>query len=154
VHRVDPDVSQIEAWRCPPPLLSMRRVLDICRHGASEGLVFSALGVREGLLYSLLTPRSAEDRDRGRQRAHVLALASPAHGQELITWTDASWPRPGLGDRRERRLRHAPSAGTSAARHPTSRRQSLNIIANAAFSALIIPAALISRLRCSCHVGD
>ena len=63
----------------------------IVRKAEPRDVVFSALGVREGLLYSLL---DAEERKKDALIAaapelNQLRSRSPQHGEELIAWTDA-----------------------------------------------------------------
>jgi exopolyphosphatase / guanosine-5'-triphosphate,3'-diphosphate pyrophosphatase len=143
VHRVDTEtLSQIEAVAdARRPLLSyaalvLEHLIDMAR---PKDIVISALGVREGLLYSML---DAEERREdpliaAAQELNVLRSRSPAHGQELITWTDRFMASTGIEEiAEERRLRHAAcllgDIGWRA--HPDYRgEQSLNIIANAAF---------------------
>jgi exopolyphosphatase / guanosine-5'-triphosphate,3'-diphosphate pyrophosphatase len=143
VHRVDTEtLSQIEAVAdARRPLLAyaalvLEHLIDMAR---PKDIVISALGVREGLLYSML---DAEERKQdpliaAAQELNVLRSRSPAHGQELITWTDRFMASTGIDETtEERRLRHAAcllgDIGWRA--HPDYRgEQSLNIIANAAF---------------------
>jgi len=143
VHRVDTEtLSQIEAVAdARRPLLSyaalvLEHLIEMAR---PKDVVISALGVREGLLYSML---DAEERRQdpliaAAQELNVLRSRSPAHGQELITWTDRFMTSTGIDETaEERRLRHAAcllgDIGWRA--HPDYRgEQSLNIIANAAF---------------------
>jgi exopolyphosphatase/guanosine-5'-triphosphate,3'-diphosphate pyrophosphatase len=143
VHRVDTEtLSQIEAVAdARRPLLAyaalvLEHLIDMAR---PKDIVISALGVREGLLYSML---EAEERREdpliaAAQELNVLRSRSPAHGQELITWTDRFMTSTGIEETaEERRLRHAAcllgDIGWRA--HPDYRgEQSLNIIANAAF---------------------
>jgi exopolyphosphatase/guanosine-5'-triphosphate,3'-diphosphate pyrophosphatase len=143
VHRVDTEtLSQIEAVAdARRPLLAyaalvLEHLIDMAR---PKDIVISALGVREGLLYSML---EAEERREdpliaAAQELNVLRSRSPAHGQELITWTDSFMTSTGIEETaEERRLRHAAcllgDIGWRA--HPDYRgEQSLNIIANAAF---------------------
>ena len=143
VHRVDTEtLSQIEAVAdARRPLLSyaalvLEHLIDMAR---PKDIVISALGVREGLLYSML---DAEERRQdpliaAAQELNVLRSRSPTHGQELITWTDRFMASTGIEETaEERRLRHAAcllgDIGWRA--HPDYRgEQSLNIIANAAF---------------------
>jgi exopolyphosphatase/guanosine-5'-triphosphate,3'-diphosphate pyrophosphatase len=143
VHRVDTEtLSQIEAVAdARRPLLSyaalvLEHLIDMAR---PKEIVISALGVREGLLYSML---DAEERRQdpliaAAQELNVLRSRSPAHGQELITWTDRFMASTGIEETaEERRLRRAAcllgDIGWRA--HPDYRgEQSLNIIANAAF---------------------
>jgi exopolyphosphatase/guanosine-5'-triphosphate,3'-diphosphate pyrophosphatase len=75
-----------------------------------SAVVFSAFGVREGIIYNQLSEAerakdpllsSCEDIARLRSR-------SVRHARELISWTDALFEGPGLHETRdERRLRHA-----------------------------------------------
>jgi exopolyphosphatase/guanosine-5'-triphosphate,3'-diphosphate pyrophosphatase len=143
VHRVDTEtLSNIEAVAdARRPLLAyaalvLEHLIDKAR---PKDIIISALGVREGLLYSML---DAEERRQdpliaAAQELNVLRSRSPAHGQELITWTDRFMASTGIDETaEERRLRHAAcllgDIGWRA--HPDYRgEQSLNIIANAAF---------------------
>ena len=74
---------------------------------------------------------------------NVLRSRSPAHGEELIAWTDRFMATSGLDETaEERRLRHAACllADIGWRAHPDYRgEQSLNIIANAAFVAIDHP---------------
>jgi exopolyphosphatase/guanosine-5'-triphosphate,3'-diphosphate pyrophosphatase len=114
----------------------------ILRIGKPRQVVFSALGVREGLLYSLLKQKEKEKdalieeaRDLNRLRSR-----SPRHGEELIDWTDRFLFSSGLDETvEERRLRHAACllADIGWRAHPDYRgEQSLNIIAHGSFSAI------------------
>lgn len=146
VHRVDPDVlSQIEAVSdARRPLLPYAALVleHILRKSKPKEVIISMLGVREGLLYSLLKPAqhkkdalitAAEEFNRLRSR-------SPKHAEELIGWTDAFMANAGLGETpEERRLRHAGCllADISWRTHPDYRgEQSVNLISNAAFVAI------------------
>lgn len=112
---------------------------------APSAMVFSAFGVREGLLYSLLP--EAERRqdpllsfcaDYARLRSR-----SVRHAYELCAWTDAIFRTPGPSETpEERRLRHAAcllsDIGWRA--HPDYRgEQSLNVIAHAALAGIDHP---------------
>jgi exopolyphosphatase / guanosine-5'-triphosphate,3'-diphosphate pyrophosphatase len=149
VHRVNVDtLSQIEVVTdARRPLLAygalvLEHLIDIAQ---PKEIVISALGVREGLLYAML---DADERRRdpllvAAQELNVLRSRSPAHGEELIAWTDRFMATTGLDETsEERRLRHAAcflgDIGWRA--HPDYRgEQSLNIIANAAFVAIDHP---------------
>ncbi len=144
------------------PLLAYgATVLDaIIKVGKPKDIVISALGVREGLLYTLL------DEDTRRQdpllaaarELNVLRSRSPRHGEEMVRWTDRFFATSGLEeDAEERRLRHAAClvADIGWRAHPDYRgEQSLNIIANAAFVGVDHPGraymALANYFR---HVG-
>jgi exopolyphosphatase/guanosine-5'-triphosphate,3'-diphosphate pyrophosphatase len=108
-------------------------------------VVFSALGVREGLLYSLLKQKDKEkdaliEAARGLNR---LRSRSPRHGEELIDWTDRFMRSSGLEETADEcRLRHAACllADIGWRAHPDYRgEQSLNIIAHGGFTAIDHP---------------
>jgi exopolyphosphatase/guanosine-5'-triphosphate,3'-diphosphate pyrophosphatase len=143
VRRVHPDtLSQIEvvnsARRALLPYAAL--VLEhIVREAEPREVVFSALGVREGLLYSLL---DAEERKKdallaAARELNLLRSRSPQHGEELIDWTDAFMATSGIDENsEEKRLRHAAClvADIGWRAHPDYRgEQSLSIIAHAAF---------------------
>jgi exopolyphosphatase / guanosine-5'-triphosphate,3'-diphosphate pyrophosphatase len=143
-HRVDVEsLSNIEvvASARRPLLPYAALVLEyILRIGKPRQVVFSALGVREGLLYSLL-----KERERGKdplieaaRNLNRLRSRSPDHGEELIEWTDRFMASSGLDENaEERRLRHAACllADIGWRAHPDYRgEQSLNIIAHGGFS--------------------
>src|SRR5436305_11340242 len=149
VHRVDPEMlSRIEVVTdARRPLLAYAALVleNLVRIARPKDIVVSALGVREGLLYSML---AAEERAKdpliaAASELNVLRSRSPAHGEELIRWTDRFWASSGLDETAdERRLRHAACllADIGWRAHPDYRgEQSLNIIANAAFVAVDHP---------------
>jgi exopolyphosphatase/guanosine-5'-triphosphate,3'-diphosphate pyrophosphatase len=149
VHRVDVDtLSNIEVVNnARRPLLPYAAlVLEyILRIGKPRQVVFSALGVREGLLYSLLKKKEQEKDALIEAARHLnqLRSRSPRHGEELIGWTDRFMATSGLDETgEERRLRHAAcllgDIGWRA--HPDYRgEQSLNIIAHGGFSGIDHP---------------
>ena len=149
VHRVDTEtLSKIEVVNAArrPLLAYAALVLENLVHAIKpRQVVFSVLGVREGLLYSLL-----DSRERARDPLisaaadlNVLRSRSPRHGEELIGWTDRFMASSGLDETSdERRLRHAAcllgDIGWRA--HPDYRgEQSMNIIAHGAFVAVDHP---------------
>ena len=149
VHRVDPEtLSQIEVvTNARRPLLGYAALVleNLVRIARPKQVVISALGVREGLLYSML---DAEEREKdpliaAASELNVLRSRSPAHGEELTAWTDRFIASSGLDETaEERRLRHAACllADIGWRAHPDYRgEQSLNIIANAAFVAIDHP---------------
>ncbi|MBN8965770.1 MAG: exopolyphosphatase, partial [Rhizobiales bacterium] len=164
VSRVDPEsLSQIEvvapARRALLPYAAL--VLEhIVRRAKPRDVEFSALGVREGLLYSALRAN-----ERGRdpllsaaQELNRLRSRSPRHGEELIDWTDRFMASTGLDETNdEKRLRHAACllADIGWRAHPDYRgEQSLNIIAHAAFVAIDHPGrAYIALAIFFRHVG-
>jgi exopolyphosphatase / guanosine-5'-triphosphate,3'-diphosphate pyrophosphatase len=143
VHRVDPTMlSRIEVVSdARRPLLAYAALVleHAVRLARPRQVVLSALGVREGLLYSLLDPRErAKDAlISAAQDLNVLRSRSPVHGEELIRWTDRFMATSGLDETvDERRYRHAACllADIGWRAHPDYRgEQSLNIIAHAAF---------------------
>src|ERR1700688_3470521 len=146
VHRVDVEtLSNIEVVNnARRPLLPYAAlVLEyILRIGKPRQVVFSALGVREGLLYSMLK-RKDQEKDaliEAARHLNQLRSRSPRHGEELIAWTDRFMVSSGLDETsEERRLRHAAcllgDIGWRA--HPDYRgEQSLNIIAHGGFSGI------------------
>jgi exopolyphosphatase/guanosine-5'-triphosphate,3'-diphosphate pyrophosphatase len=143
VHRVSPEtLSQIEVVTdARRPLLAYAAIVleHVVRIARPREIMVSALGVREGLLYSLLAdkekmrdPLFAATRD-----LNLLRSRSPRHGEELIGWTDRFMASSGLSETpEEKRLRHAAcllgDIGWRA--HPDYRgEQSLNVIAHATF---------------------
>jgi len=143
VHRVNPEMlSRIEMVNeARRPLLSYAALVleHIIRIAKPKEIVISALGVREGLLFSELSKRE-RDRDgliAAAQDLNLLRSRSPVHGEELMRWTDRFMASSGIEETaEEKRLRHAACllADIGWRAHPDYRgEQSLNIIANAAF---------------------
>jgi exopolyphosphatase/guanosine-5'-triphosphate,3'-diphosphate pyrophosphatase len=149
VSRVNPEtLSQIEVVNAARrPLLPYAALVleQIVRQAKPRDVVFSALGVREGLLYSLL---GAEERKRdallaAARELNQLRSRSPQHGEELIHWTDVFMASSGIDENaEEKRLRHAACllADIGWRAHPDYRgEQSLSIIVHAAFVAIDHP---------------
>ena len=146
LHRVDVDtLSQIEVVNSARrPLLPYAALVleTILRAGKPRQVVFSALGIREGLLYSLLKSKEREEDAliESARQLNQLRSRSPRHGEELIAWTDRFLASSGLEETgEERRLRHAACllADIGWRAHPDYRgEQSLNIIAHAGFSGI------------------
>jgi len=149
VHRVDVDtLSNIEVVaNARRPLLPYAAlVLEyILRVAKPRQVVFSALGVREGLLYSLLKRKEREKDALIEAARHLnqLRSRSPQHGVELMAWTDRFLASSGLEETsEERRLRHAACllADIGWRAHPDYRgEQSLNIIAHGGFTGIDHP---------------
>ncbi len=149
VHRVDAEtLSQIEVVNAARrPLLAYAALVleHLIERIEPRHVIVSVLGVREGLLYSLL---KAKERERdplltAAAELNLLRSRSPKHGEELIGWTDAFMETTGIDESgNERRLRHAAcllgDIGWRA--HPDYRgEQSMNIIAHGAFTAIDHP---------------
>jgi exopolyphosphatase/guanosine-5'-triphosphate,3'-diphosphate pyrophosphatase len=146
VQRVDPEtLSNIEVVSAARrPLLGYAAVVlgRLIRRIRPEAVVISALGVREGLLYSLLSERERKKDaliDAARN-LNLLRSRSPQHGEQLVTWTDRFMDSSGIDETAsERRLRHAAClvADVGWRTHPDYRgEQSLNLIAHADFVSL------------------
>jgi exopolyphosphatase/guanosine-5'-triphosphate,3'-diphosphate pyrophosphatase len=143
VRRVHPEtLSQIEvvASARRPLLPYAALVLEhiLLRTKVSE-VVFSAHGVREGLIHSRLSARE-QKRDAlivAARDLNQLRSRAPRHGEELIDWTDTFMASSGIDETaEEKRLRHAACllADIGWRAHPDYRgEQSLNIIAHANF---------------------
>jgi len=143
VRRVNPEtLSQIEVVAdARRPLLPYAALVleHIIRKAKPKDVVFSALGIREGLLYARL---GAEARKQdallaAAQELNLLRSRSPRHCEELIAWTDRFMASTGIEENaEERRLRHAACllADIGWRAHPDYRgEQSLNVIAHAGF---------------------
>jgi exopolyphosphatase / guanosine-5'-triphosphate,3'-diphosphate pyrophosphatase len=149
VRRVDANtLSKIEVVAdARRPLLAYAAIVldQLMRKTRPKQIVFSALGVREGLLYELLDEEE-QKKDAllaAAEELNVLRSRSPRHGHDLIEWTDRFMSTSGLDETaEEKRLRHAACllADIGWRAHPDYRgEQSLNIIANAAFVAVDHP---------------
>jgi len=117
----------------------------VLRRAQPKRVVISALGLREGLLFTLL---DAEGRAQDPLLAACADLSylrsrSPRFSRELCFWTDAFMLSTGLEESaEERRLRHAACllADIGWRAHPDYRgEQSLNIIAHANFTGIDHP---------------
>jgi exopolyphosphatase / guanosine-5'-triphosphate,3'-diphosphate pyrophosphatase len=136
------EIARARRETLPYGALVLERLLKAMK---PRDVVFSVFGVREGLLYKLLSPREraldpllsfAADYARLRSR-------SLRHAYELCDWTDALFAEQGPKETpEERRLRHAAcllsDIGWRA--HPDYRgEQSLNVIAHAALAGIDHP---------------
>jgi exopolyphosphatase/guanosine-5'-triphosphate,3'-diphosphate pyrophosphatase len=112
---------------------------ELLKAGRPDSVVISALGLREGLLFSQLGPEEQQE-DPLLSAARDLSLLrsrSPAHGEELIPWSEQALEALGMEETaEEKRLRAAACllADIGWRAHPDYRgEQSLNIISNAGF---------------------
>lgn len=112
---------------------------EILRAGKPDSVAISALGLREGLLFSKLAAKEQklDPLLSAASELNILRSRSPAHGEELIPWTADAMAALGLEETgEEKRLRAAACllADIGWRAHPDYRgEQSLNIITNAAF---------------------
>jgi exopolyphosphatase / guanosine-5'-triphosphate,3'-diphosphate pyrophosphatase len=133
------EIARARREMLPYGALVLERLLKSSR---PKDVVFSVFGVREGLLYKLLSPAEQAldpllsfSADYARLRSRSLR-----HAYELCDWTDALFVGPGPKETDdERRLRHAAcllsDIGWRA--HPDYRgEQSLNVIAHAALAGI------------------
>jgi exopolyphosphatase / guanosine-5'-triphosphate,3'-diphosphate pyrophosphatase len=149
LHRVDPEtLSQIEAVaKARRPLLPYAALLleQLLTTTRAKQVVFSVLGVREGLLYSLLDARERRQDPliAAARELNLLRSRSPQHEEELVAWTDRFMASSGLDESaEEKRLRHAACllADIGWRAHPDYRgEQSLNIIAHGGFAGIDHP---------------
>jgi exopolyphosphatase/guanosine-5'-triphosphate,3'-diphosphate pyrophosphatase len=164
VRRVDPEtLSKIEiVTSARRPLLAYAALVleNIVRRARPKRVVVSALGVREGLLYSMLsdTEKRRDALISAAQELNVLRSRSPEHGEELAAWSDQFMASSGLDETpEEKRLRRAACllADIGWRAHPDYRgEQSLNIISHAAFVGVDHPGrAFIALAVYFRHVG-
>ena len=123
------------------PLLAYGALVleHIIRIGKPANIFVSAQGVREGLLFELLSDkeRATDPLIAATAELNELRSRSPEHGEELIAWTDRFMASTGIDESvEEKRLRHAACyvADIGWRSHPDYRgEQSLNLIAHASF---------------------
>jgi exopolyphosphatase/guanosine-5'-triphosphate,3'-diphosphate pyrophosphatase len=112
---------------------------ELLSAGKPSSVSISALGLREGLLFSKLSAREQKSDPliAAASELNILRSRSPIHGEELIPWTDSAMAALGLEETdEEKRLRATACllADIGWRAHPDYRgEQSLNIITNAAF---------------------
>lgn len=144
VHRADSEtlahIDVISEARRPLLAYGALVLEHVVRTGKASQVVLSALGVREGLFYSLLNEqqKAQDPLLLAAAEFNQLRSRSPRHGAELVEWTDTFFQSsPGLKESaNETRLRHAACllSDVSWRAHPDYRgEQSLNMIAHAAF---------------------
>jgi exopolyphosphatase/guanosine-5'-triphosphate,3'-diphosphate pyrophosphatase len=135
-------VSKNRRALLPFGAIAMREVLKAMK---PSKIAFSAQGVREGYLYSLLT-EAERDLDPLLVTADELAILrarSPEHARELADWSGRTFPVFGIEETEEEsRYRQAACllADISWRAHPDYRGlQALNIIAHSSFVAITHP---------------
>ena len=129
------------------PLLAYGAIVleEIIRAGRPAEISVSVLGVREGLLYEMLTPkaRALDPLIEAADEFNTLRSRAPPHARELRAWTDRFVETAGLPETvSDRRYRHAACllADIGWRASPDYRgEQSFNLIANAGFVAIDHP---------------
>ena len=112
---------------------------EIMRQMKPDKIVFSALGVREGFLYSLLPGKvqRADPLITAAEEFAVLRARSPANARELVRWTGRAFKAFGVKEtEEEKRYRKAACllSDITWRSHPDYRGdQALNLISNADF---------------------
>jgi exopolyphosphatase/guanosine-5'-triphosphate,3'-diphosphate pyrophosphatase len=149
VERVSTEVLPAVAFVAPArrPLLAYGAIVldEIIRKAQPKEVTISASGVREGLLFEKLD--AAERRQdpllTAARELNLLASRAPHHAEDLCDWTDQFMKSTHLEETlEERRLRHAACllADLNWRAHPDYRaEQSLNLVANAAFTGVDHP---------------
>ncbi len=135
-------VSKARRALLPYGAIVLARTLKLSK---AARVAFSAIGVREGHLNTLLDTEE-QNRDpllTSAEELAVLRARSPAHSKELCQWSGGVFDALGLDETAgEVRLRHAASLLSDIGwrAHPDYRgEQSLNIVAHAAFIAIDHP---------------
>ena len=151
------DISRARREVLPFGALVLERVL---RRLSSSEVVFSVFGIREGLLFSLLSPyeRAKDPLLSFCEDYAGLRSRSVDHARELTAWTDLLFVEPGPKESpAERRLRHAACllSDTGWRAHPDYRgEQSLDLIAHAAMTGIDHPGrAFLAMCVFFRHVG-
>ena len=115
---------------------------SIIKHLKPSSIVMSALGVREGYLFSLLADeeRARDPLIESARELAILRSRSPAHALEMVDWSRRTFEALGIEENpEEERLRAAACllADIGWRAHPDYRgKQALSIIAHAAFPAV------------------
>ena len=159
VERIEADallsIESVSSARRPLLAYGAAVLEEIIRQSNPKEIVISALGVREGLIYSRLTAaEQAEDplilsaREFNEQRSRA-----PKHGEELYAWTSRVIESTHLEeDDQDRRLRHAACllSDISWRAHPDYRGvQAYDLVANAAFIGVDHPSRAFLALAAS-----
>jgi exopolyphosphatase/guanosine-5'-triphosphate,3'-diphosphate pyrophosphatase len=156
VQRVEPTalghIESISSARRPLLAYGALVLEAIIRNARPQRVVFSAFGVREGLLYELLDEkdRAADGLIAAAAEFNTVRSRSPAHGYDLCDWTDRLFDGSDIDETPdERRLRHAAcllsDVGWRA--HPDYRGElSYNMIAHAALAAVDHPGRIYMAL--------
>jgi exopolyphosphatase / guanosine-5'-triphosphate,3'-diphosphate pyrophosphatase len=140
-----PHIDQISSARRPLIAFGALLMEEIIRTAKPGRIVFSAFGVREGLLYELLSANEQQEDAllAGARELNLVRSRSPQHGEELCGWTDRLMRVLEVDETEDEiRLRHAAcllsDVGWRA--HPDYRAElSYNMIAHAALAGVDHP---------------
>jgi exopolyphosphatase / guanosine-5'-triphosphate,3'-diphosphate pyrophosphatase len=129
------------------PLLAYGAIVldEMIRKSQPKEVVISASGVREGLLYERLqtADRKQDPLLVAARELNLISARAPQHAEDMCVWTDEFMRSSGINEMpEERRLRHAACllADVNWRAHPDYRaEQSLNLVANAAFTGIDHP---------------
>ena len=159
VERIEADallsIESVSSARRPLLAYGAAVLEEIIRQANPREIVISALGVREGLIYSRLSPEEqAEDPLIVSAREfNELRSRAPKHGEELFDWTGRLIASTHLEeDEQDRRLRHAACLLSDIAwrAHPDYRgAQAYDLVANAAFIGVDHPSRAFLALAAS-----
>jgi exopolyphosphatase / guanosine-5'-triphosphate,3'-diphosphate pyrophosphatase len=159
VERIEADallsIESVSSARRPLLAYGAAVLEEIIRQAVPKEIVISALGVREGLLYSQLSPQAqAQDPLIASAREfNQLRSRAPQHGEELFDWTGRLIASTHLDeDDADRRLRHAACllSDISWRAHPDYRgAQAYDLVANAAFIGVDHPSRAFLALAAS-----
>ena len=159
VERIEVDallsIESVSSARRPLLAYGAAVLEEIIRQASPKEIVVSALGVREGLLYSRLTPevQTEDPLIVSAQEFNQLRSRAPGHGEELFAWTDRLIASTHLEeDEQDRRLRHAACllSDISWRAHPDYRgAQAYDLVANAAFIGVDHPSRAFLALAAS-----
>jgi exopolyphosphatase/guanosine-5'-triphosphate,3'-diphosphate pyrophosphatase len=159
VERIEADallsIESVSSARRPLLAYGAAVLEEIIRQANPREIVISALGVREGLIYSRLSPEEqAEDPLIVSAREfNQLRSRAPEHGEELFDWTGRLIASTHLEeDEQDKRLRHAACLLSDIAwrAHPDYRgAQAYDLVANAAFIGVDHPSRAFLALAAS-----
>ncbi len=153
-------IDVVSAARRPLVAYGALILEEMIRKCKPAEIVISAHGVREGLLFERLEPKTLDEDPLivAASDLNILRSRSPRHCEEIVQWTDAFMASTNIIETtEERRLRHAACllADIGWRAHPDYRgEQSLNIIANASFIGVDHPGRLFIALAVAYrHMG-
>jgi exopolyphosphatase / guanosine-5'-triphosphate,3'-diphosphate pyrophosphatase len=159
VERIEADallsIESISSARRPLLAYGAAVLEEIIRQSSPKEIVVSALGVREGLIYSRLTREEQEEDPLvvSAREFNQLRSRAPEHGEELYAWTSRLIESTHLEeDDQDRRLRHAACllSDISWRAHPDYRGvQAYDLVANAAFIGVDHPSRAFLALAAS-----